>query len=125
MPCAATSSRPPGPSDHRRRAGAGLRLRAVDGGDRTAEILAPLPAGDTLIAVKDFRLVTLDDDPHRTERASGSRTEADYVRFDLAGDSLLEPITSDEAPFRVTMLDPRALDETHRPGDIATSWRAS
>ena len=45
-----------------------------------------------------------------------SRTEADYVRFDLADDSLLEPITTDEAPFRVTMYDPRALDETHRRG---------
>ena len=82
----------------------------------TADILARLPAGDTRIEVKDFRLVTLDDDPHRTVRASESRTEADYVRFDLAGDSLLEPITSDEAPFRVTMYDPRALDETHRRG---------
>ena len=83
---------------------------------RTADILARLPAGDSLIEVKDFRLVTLDDDPRRTVRASDSRTEADYVRFDLADDSLLEPITSDEAPFRVTMYDPRALDETHRRG---------
>ena len=83
---------------------------------RTAGILARLPAGDSLIAVKDFRLVTLDDDPQRTVHKSQSRTEADYVRFDLAGDSLLEPITTDEAPFRVTMYDPRALDETHRRG---------
>ena len=82
----------------------------------TADMLARLPAGDTQIAVKDFRLVTIDDDPQRTQRASGSRTEADYVRFDLAGDSLLEPITSDEIPFRVTMYDPRALDATHRRG---------
>ncbi len=36
--------------------------------------------------------------------------------FDLAGDSLLEPITTGDAPFRVTMYDPRALDETHAPG---------
>ncbi len=82
----------------------------------TAAALSGLPAGDTRIEVKDFRLVTIDDDPQRIQRASGSRTEADYVRFDLAGDSLLEPITSDEAPFRVTMYDPRALDETHRRG---------
>ena len=83
---------------------------------RTADILARLPAGDSLIEVKDFRLVTLDDDSLRTVRASRSRTEADYVRFDLAGDSLLEPIVSDDAPFRVTMYDPRALDDTHRRG---------
>ena len=83
---------------------------------RTADILARLPAGDSLIEVKDFRLVTLDDDPLGRCARSESRTEADYVRFDLADDSLLEPITSDEAPFRVTMYDPRALDETHRRG---------
>jgi uncharacterized protein (DUF362 family) len=83
---------------------------------RTADVLARLPAGDTTIEVKDFRLVTLDDDASRTARASDSRTEADYVRFDLAGDSLLEPITSGGSPFRVTMYDPRALDETHAPG---------
>lgn len=89
------------------------RLMAVTG---TAEMLARLPAGDTRIDVKDFRLVTIDDDPQRTQHASGSRTDADYVRFDLAGDSLLEPITSDDVPFRVTMYDPRALDETHGRG---------
>src|SRR4029079_16661561 len=65
---------------------------------------------------KDFRLVTLDDDARGMVRSSDSRTDADYVRFDLAGDSLLDPITSDAAPFRVTMYDPRALDETHRRG---------
>jgi uncharacterized protein (DUF362 family) len=89
------------------------QMMAVTG---TAETLARLPAGDTRIEVKDFRLVTIDDDPQRTQRASGSRTEADYVRFDLAGDSLLEPITTDEVPFRVTMYDPRALEETHGRG---------
>jgi uncharacterized protein (DUF362 family) len=89
------------------------QMMAVSG---SADMLARLPAGDTRIEVKDFRLVTIDDDPLRTQRASGSRTEADYVRFDLAGDSLLEPITSDEVPFRVTMYDPRALDETHGRG---------
>ncbi len=89
------------------------RMMAVTG---TADTLAKLPAGDTRIDIKDFRLVTIDEDPQRTQRASGSRTEADYVRFDLAGDSLLEPITSDEVPFRVTMYDPRALDQTHGRG---------
>ncbi|MEO5823096.1 MAG: DUF362 domain-containing protein [Vicinamibacteraceae bacterium] len=83
---------------------------------RTADILARLPSGATTIEVKDFRLVTLDEAAHRTSRASDSRTEADYVRFDLGADSLLEPITSGDAPFRVTMYDPRALDDTHAPG---------
>ncbi len=89
------------------------QLMAVTG---TADVLARLPAGVTTIEVKDFRLVTLDDEARRTTRASDSRTECDYVRFDLGGDSLLEPITTGEAPFRVTMYDPRALDDTHAPG---------
>ncbi|HWJ55640.1 MAG TPA: DUF362 domain-containing protein [Vicinamibacterales bacterium] len=83
---------------------------------RTGDMVARLPANDTDIELKDFRLVTLDDDARGTVRPSDSRTDADYVRFDLAGDSLLDPITSDAAPFRVTMYDPRALDETHRRG---------
>ncbi len=83
---------------------------------RTADVLARLPSEGTTIEVKDFRLVTLDDEARRTARASDSRTEADYVRFDLAGDSLLEPITGDGSRFRVTMYDPRALDDTHARG---------
>jgi uncharacterized protein (DUF362 family) len=90
------------------------QLMAVTG---TADRLARLPAGDTTIEVKDFRLVTLDDDErHRAARTSDSRTEADYIRFDLGTDSLLEPITHAEAPFRVTMYDPRALAATHASG---------
>jgi uncharacterized protein (DUF362 family) len=84
---------------------------------RTADVLARLPAGKTTIAVRDFRLVTLDDDArHHAARTSETRTEADYIRFDLGHDSLLEPITSGDAPFRVTMYDPRALEATHAPG---------
>jgi uncharacterized protein (DUF362 family) len=84
---------------------------------RTGDILARLPAGETVIAVRDFRLVTLDDgESRRTARASETRSEGDYIRFDLGHDSLLEPITSGEAPFRVTMYDPRALEATHAPG---------
>ncbi|MFO1497108.1 MAG: DUF362 domain-containing protein [Verrucomicrobiota bacterium] len=38
-----------------------------------------------------------------------------YTLFDLAADSLLEPITGD-ANFRVTMYDPEELAKTHRAG---------
>jgi uncharacterized protein (DUF362 family) len=82
----------------------------------TGQMLARLPAGSTVLAVKDFRLVTVDDDRSHAARTSTTRTEADYVRFDLAGESLLEPITTAERPFRVTMYDPRALDDTHARG---------
>ena len=84
---------------------------------RTADMLARLPTGDVPFAVRDFRLVTLDDEArHHAARASATRTEADYIRFDLGSDSLLEPITGPDASFRVTMYDPRALEATHAPG---------
>lgn len=40
-----------------------------------------------------------------------------YVHFDLGGESLLEPITDEKRPFRVTCYDPRLLERTHSPGN--------
>jgi uncharacterized protein (DUF362 family) len=82
----------------------------------TGDALARLPAGATDVEVRDLRLVTMDDDRGHAVRASRTRDVSDYITFDLANDSLLEPITTDAAPFRVTMYDPRALDETHGRG---------
>lgn len=82
----------------------------------TRSALASLPAGDTRVDVRDFRLVSLDEDHGYTAHASTTRTSTDYVRFDLAADSLLDPITTADRPFRVTMYDPKALDDTHGPG---------
>jgi len=44
------------------------------------------------------------------------QAEDGFVLFDLAGDSLLEPITDENASFRVTCYDPRLLAKTHAPG---------
>ena len=44
------------------------------------------------------------------------RGENKYVLFDLAKDSLLEPISRPVGTFRVTDYDPGKLAETHRPG---------
>jgi uncharacterized protein (DUF362 family) len=82
----------------------------------TGAALARLPAGATEVAIADFRLVSLEAGPAGAARQSATRTPADYVAFDLGPESLLEPITTGEAPFRVTMYDPRALAETHAPG---------
>jgi len=66
--------------------------------------------------VKDFRRTT-------AEYVNGVRVaeenkvpEADYVLFDLATDSLLEPITDETDDFRVTCYDPRLLAKTHGKG---------
>lgn len=42
--------------------------------------------------------------------------EDEFVLFDLARDSLLEPITDESDSFRVTCYDPRLLAKTHAPG---------
>ena len=39
-----------------------------------------------------------------------------FVLFDLGNDSLLEPISNDAHPFRVTCYDPRLMAKTHAPG---------
>jgi uncharacterized protein (DUF362 family) len=46
----------------------------------------------------------------------GQRPEEDFVLFDLAAESLLEPITDGRGSFRVTQYDPRQLQKTHAPG---------
>jgi uncharacterized protein (DUF362 family) len=49
--------------------------------------------------------------------ASEDRVELDnYVLFDLAGESLLEPVSSNEPSFRVTCYDPELLAKTHFRG---------
>src|SRR5262249_49113380 len=46
----------------------------------------------------------------------GVREQTDYVLFDVGSKSLLEPVTSDDERFRVTMYDARELARSHRPG---------
>jgi uncharacterized protein (DUF362 family) len=41
---------------------------------------------------------------------------SEFVLFDLDGDSLLEPVTTERNRFRVTQYDPRKMAQTHRPG---------
>jgi uncharacterized protein (DUF362 family) len=69
----------------------------------------------TCFSLADLRLV---------KRAAGGRIDCesgavraeDYVLFDLAQRSALEPVTGPGTRFRVTMYDPAALERTHAPG---------
>lgn len=47
---------------------------------------------------------------------AGSRQQSDYVLFDLATQSLLEPISNPVGKFRNTCYDPDSLARTHHPG---------
>ena len=44
------------------------------------------------------------------------QSEDRFVLFDLASESLLEPITDENPAFRVTCYDPRLMAKTHAPG---------
>jgi uncharacterized protein (DUF362 family) len=66
--------------------------------------------------VKDFRRT-------KAEYLNGVRVaeenvlpEEDFVLFDLASESLLEPITDEQDDFRVTCYDPRLMAKTHGKG---------
>jgi uncharacterized protein (DUF362 family) len=48
--------------------------------------------------------------------SEGLLGEDRFALFDLADESLLEPVTDDRASFRVTCYDPRLMARTHAPG---------
>lgn len=64
----------------------------------------------------DFRRTLLPGRRSGGERAEGVRPVDNFVLFDLAGESILEPIASDSDRFRVTMYNPELLGENHSAG---------
>ncbi|HKP12768.1 MAG TPA: DUF362 domain-containing protein [Blastocatellia bacterium] len=48
--------------------------------------------------------------------SEGLLSEDRFALFDLADESLLEPVTDDRASFRVTCYDPSLMARTHAPG---------
>ncbi|MCX6252928.1 MAG: DUF362 domain-containing protein [Bacteroidia bacterium] len=66
------------------------------------------------IMIKDFRRVTFD--PHKNSPVKEKNPISDYIIFDLAKESCLEPISSTKTNFRVTNYDPDRLKESHSIG---------
>ncbi len=66
--------------------------------------------------VKDFRRTTCVFVNGVRQASQDLLPEEEFVLFDLAGDSLLEPISDDRDSFRVTCYDPRLLARTHAKG---------
>ncbi len=83
---------------------------------RLDEIFGRLQRRGIPVEYRDFRLSTLPDGVWSSNRTT-SRTEMDYVRFNLGSASLLEPVSIQPSQFRVTMYDPRALEQTHGPAN--------
>jgi len=72
-------------------------------------------AGDA-VEWRDFRRTVLANPNGVWDRQTGVRPMEDYVLFDLAVESLLEPIVQDADRFRVTMYNPDLMRQTHAPG---------
>jgi uncharacterized protein (DUF362 family) len=68
------------------------------------------------VRTADFRRTVLHGKGFGATRTEDRRPGADYVLFDLAAESLLEPLAADARKFRVTMYDPDLLRRTHAPG---------
>jgi uncharacterized protein (DUF362 family) len=66
--------------------------------------------------VIDFRRTVSNFSRGVREAEEGVRPLERFVLFDLAGESLLEPVTDSKESFRVTCYDPRLLARTHAPG---------
>lgn len=79
--------------------------------DRLTEIATPCR-----LEVIDFRKSIWCGSGRESHVETGSRMESDYILFDLASKSLLEPISNPTGKFRNTCYDPDSLAITHRPG---------
>lgn len=66
--------------------------------------------------VKDFRRTTAQYVNGVRVAEENKLPEDEFVLFDLASESLLEPITDDKDDFRVTCYDPRLMAKTHGKG---------
>ena len=68
------------------------------------------------LTVKDFRRTVAVRKSGTLDVQAEQKPPSDYVLVDLGERSQLEPISGDYRKFRVTMYDPEALLENHRPG---------
>lgn len=66
------------------------------------------------ISIRDFRKVIFDSSTNTFGKSK--RTDEDYLIFDVADRSWLEPITTDKSNFRVTNYDPDRMKLSHSKG---------
>ena len=87
-------------------------LRAVCGLD---EMEGRFSARGLNVSVADFRRTVLLGEHIGAKRVDDRGDVANYVRFDLQEESLLEPLARDAEKFRVTMYNPDLMRRTHGP----------
>lgn len=90
------------------------RLLEATGLDRWAEELKS--SHPRFKGIQDFRRTTCTRSDGVRVAEEDVRPAEHFVLFDLAEDSLLEPVTDRRRPFRVTNYDPRLMARTHSYG---------
>jgi uncharacterized protein (DUF362 family) len=68
------------------------------------------------VEIIDFRRTVLRKEGLASGQDLGLRGMENYILFDLAGESLLEPVSTPAGRFRITCYDPDQMAERHRPG---------
>jgi len=86
-------------------------LLSVTGLDSWASSL--MRADERFRGIQDFRRTTCEFVNGVRVASENLVTEDRFVLFDLASESLLEPVTDEHHGFRVTCYDPRLLAKTH------------
>lgn len=89
------------------------RLKAANG---IPDLLARHASRFDSLSVVDFRKTVLGRPGKDGRVQRDCRSDAHFVLFDLGPDSLLEPVTTQESRFRVTVYNPDHLARTHRSG---------
>jgi uncharacterized protein (DUF362 family) len=72
--------------------------------------------GNLQPVIRDLRRTIRQSESLSEEVQENCRPLEDYILFDLASESLLEPVTHEQSEFRVTMYHPDLLQRTHSRG---------
>ena len=88
-------------------------LTATKLGEWSQRLMADNPG---FAGIHDFRRTSCFFDGGVRIASENLQAEDRFALFDLAGDSLLEPVTESRPSFRVTCYDPRLMARTHAPG---------
>lgn len=80
------------------------------------DLLTYYRSANAPVVFKDFRRTVSVRSDSALDVHGEQKPLDDYVLVELGTNSLLEPISGDAEKFRVTMYDPRKLQENHGPG---------
>ena len=83
---------------------------------RVHEMVAQFSERGVNVSVQDFRRTIQAESKLGVKAVEGCRALDEFVLYDVGRASALEPITTPDSEFRVTMYNPDLLKRTHGPG---------